>query len=254
MNNKLYLHFYPKFPALDPKGEPIGGQLIELDPHKKGGKREDSFWLLGKTNYCDIRFLPPKDPTLKVHYGSISRIHLTVKFEVKTKIWAVLDGGVYLNEGDTNPGEETITPSLNGVWISGDRIRVYDWCAIGAGDRIHFGNDKRIVIYTSPDPTLNDEIWNDENWIYNRGEKQGIEQAANDANKLLKHAQENATPQKSNDSLWSVLGKIFDWLSSPSKTKWEQFMKLTVAGSGIALALSTEFRVIIENIFDIFLK
>lgn len=234
----LYLHFSPDFPAT------IAGELIALDSNKKGSG--DSFFILGKVPYADIQFLPPEDKEIKKHYQAISRIHCTLRYDKKYRMWSILDGGVYLQEGETHPGEEVVTPSKNGVYVNGERIRVNDWHSIEPGDRIHFGNDKKIVVYNSPNPTLDESVWEPDNWIC-RGTHEVSDEPVYAAEQLVKHTRENANPQP--DNPWGLLGQVFTWIVTPGKSTVENLLKFFVLGFGIAVMLSDEAKLIFNWLF-----
>jgi pSer/pThr/pTyr-binding forkhead associated (FHA) protein len=235
----LYLHFSPDFPAT------IAGELIPLDSNQKG--TGDSFFILGKVPYADIQFLPPEDKEIKKHFLAISRIHCTIRYDKKYKLWGILDGGVYLPEGDTSPGEDVVSPSKNGVYVNGQRITVNDWHSIHPGDRIHFGNDKKIVVYNSPSPTLDESIWEPENWVC-RGSQEISTTPVHGAADLIKHTKENASPAP--DNPWGLLGKVFDWLVAPGRTRTENTLKMLVLGFGIAVLTSDKVNFLINWIFN----
>jgi pSer/pThr/pTyr-binding forkhead associated (FHA) protein len=225
---KLYLQLYEKFPSAQ------AGELIELDPAIKGGWKEDSIWLIGKIKYCDIKLTPPEDRDASYHYLAISRIQATIAFDHKLSVYRLLDGGVYVDSESTSPGEGTkATPSSNGCWLNGERLIPNDWATLEIGDRIHFGNDKRILVRGSLYETENNLVWDDSNWQH-FGERAPSTDTV-DEKRLLDHAKSNASP-------WSLLDKVLTYLMSPSVSKQDRFIKLLLASSGIAIALSTEFR------------
>lgn len=226
----LYLQFAPDFPAH------TAGDLIELAPTDE----QDRYYLVGKLKYCDLRLLPPENKSNIFEYNTISRIQFTLKYESRTNLWLIMDGGVYLTEKDTYPGQ--IAPSANGVWLNDERLTPNDWATLSIGDKLYLGGRKKIVIKGSFYDTVNDEIWESSHWRCGDYRDTGIPVA--ESKELAKHASSNVTTP------WGLLEKVFTWVISPSKTKQEQFMKMLLLSSGIAIAFSTEVRELIRWIFN----
>jgi pSer/pThr/pTyr-binding forkhead associated (FHA) protein len=242
-NTVIWLQFSPDFPAT------IAGELIELDSNKKGDAKSDSFYILGKVPYADIQFLPPEGTEIRKHFQAISRIQCTLRYDKKYKLWGILDGGVYLSEKDTQSGDEDVVKSKNGVYVNGLRIRANDWHTIQPGDRVHFGNDKKIVVYNSPNPTLDEYIWLPENWIC-RGTEEVSSTPIEAAEQLIEHTKNNANPSPTPSTTpWGLLGKIFDWFVTPSKSRETQFIKISLVGFAIAFLLSDEFQHLLSWFF-----
>lgn len=242
---RLHIHFYKNFPGH------CAGEVVTLDPDSKNGcdrkTSRDSFWILGKITYSDIRILPPEELDQLRHYASLSRIHCTFKFDVKLQVFQILDGGTYLSETDTSPGEEIVTPSTNGVWVDGRRIKANDWYTLENGDRVHFGNDKRMIAYTVDDPTINEWAWEDSNWVC-RGEKEVSDTPIPDSSELLKHAKSNANPESTTTS-WGFFSRVFDWFVTPATTRYENLTKLFLVGFVSAFFFSDEFRQLVAWVF-----
>ncbi len=237
---KLFLEFYENFPS-----DNLRGQMIELDPVTKSGKNSDAYWIFGTISYSDIRALPPEESEDLFHYRAISRIHFTLKWDCRTKLFMILEGGVYQRDPtDTSPGEHgVVRPSSNGTWLNGERLLENDWATIYPGDQIHLGNDKKIIVHDNEHPTYDQNKWRPEFWrLGGYKQKSGI--PVKEAEELAEHAKTNATGG------WQLANNIFTWLISPSNNRWEQFIKIMVASSGITVAYSTEFRQFVNWLFN----
>jgi hypothetical protein len=227
----LYLYLSPEFPA------DLAGELIELTT--KSGK-DDTYWLMGTLPYCDIQLKPTDDKKELLHYRAISRIQCTIKHEYKTGLYMILDGGIYIDEKDSSA--KAVRPSSNGVWLNGERLLPKDWTTINYNDRIHFGNDKKIIVKQSPYDTCNEDIWNDEQWRcgpYKEEPCSPIE----DGSPLMKHAKENASP-------WTILSDVFTWLKAPSASWLEQITKLFFIGLGGSILISDEIESLLKWLFQ----
>ena len=235
---KIFLHFYSGFPAN------VAGELIELNTDTKDNGKNDSFWTFGTIQYADVRMLPLKDVPVTEHYRSISRLHFTIKYDTRYNIWSVLDGAVYLDEKESQPGKFPIKSSANGVWHNGEKLRTDDWQTIRSGDLIYLGGEKKIIVRSSEYDTINDEAWLT-GWKCGpkKPEDEKIPVKKNESVALKNQAKSNASP-------WTLLEQVFIWIKSPSRNKSESFMKLAILGSGLALALSTEIRDLIKWISD----
>jgi hypothetical protein len=238
--SSIYLHFSPEFPA------DLANALIELDPAEKGTIKTDSYWTFGTLPTNDISLKPPQNKEEMKHYSSVSRLHLTVKWDSRVKNFYVLDGGVYPDEKDTSPGgKPLIKPSRNGIWIDGYKATFGDWELITPGSHIYLGNGKKIVVRGSEHDTLNDEIWDQLNWQI-KGEKEKGSLPVKENLELAKHSKENALPP---ETPWGLIGRVFDWFVAPGKTRSENVMKIFLLGLGIAIATSDKVNFIINWIF-----
>jgi hypothetical protein len=236
----IYLHFSPDFAA------DLANSLIELDAYIKGGIKTDTYWTFGTIPTNDIIAKPPADKNERYHYSAISRLHFTIKWDSLTKNFYILDGGVYPDEKDTSPGgKPVIKPSRNGVWLDGFKMAYGDWELIQPGSLIYLGNGKKIVVRASEYDTLNEEIWLPENWIV-KGEKESIVRPVNDAIELAEHSKSNVQP----DTLWSVVGRVVDWLLRPSKGKYEYFIKLVVLSLFLTLLINEDIKALVRWVFN----
>lgn len=166
MESSITLVFSPSVPQPGIAGLALP-LLVSDDPQVTGAKGgHKPAWMIGKHDkYCDVVVAPVFD--------FISRIHCTIYCDRDTGGWFIVDGGSYPR---TKNAPATYSPSSNGVWLNGKRIknklvkttmpdgRVVERYTpnpepLAAQDRIWLGPEFKIIVSHEEHPTVIPDAW-----------------------------------------------------------------------------------------------